>query len=119
VLNGFKTDTVQMRDLNAVNANVDINGGTTQANVPGDAADLASSGTLVSLSFANKTHVVVNGQGDNDFFLVTVGLPADGLQTLTLDEWLGKRAADIGPERSGSGLPGVQRIPHRHGQRVL
>ena len=60
VLNGFKTDTVQMRDLNAVNANVDINGGTAQANVPGDAADLASSGTLVFLSFANKTHVVQN-----------------------------------------------------------
>jgi hypothetical protein len=95
VLNGFKTDTVQIRDLSSVNNNMDVNGGTSQPSVPGDAEGLASSGTLVSLNFANKTHVVVNGLGGNDLFLVTVGQAADGLQTLTLDGGAGTNVAAI------------------------
>jgi hypothetical protein len=95
VLNGFKTDTVQIRDMNAVNDNMDVNGGTTENDDAGDAEDMDSSGTLVSLSFANKTHVVINGQDGNDFFLVTVGRAADGLQTLTLDGGAGTNVAAI------------------------
>jgi hypothetical protein len=95
VLNGFKTDTVQIRDLSAVSDNMDLNGATGQPSLPGDAEGLKSSGTLLSLSFANKTHVVVNGQGGNDFFLVTVGQAAEGLQTLTLDGGAGTNVAAI------------------------
>jgi hypothetical protein len=94
-LGGFKTDTVQIRNLGAVNDNVDVNGSTSGPNASGDAEDLDSSGTLVSLRFANKTHVVVNGQGGNDFFLVTVGRAADGLQTLTLDGGTGANVAAV------------------------
>jgi hypothetical protein len=45
----------------------------------------ARDGTVVSISFANKTDVVINGGNANNFFLTTVNTPADGLRTLTLN----------------------------------
>jgi hypothetical protein len=38
-----------------------------------------------SISFANKTNVVINGLGGNDLFVVNVTQSAAGLKTLTLD----------------------------------
>jgi hypothetical protein len=126
VVNGFKTDTVKIRDVNAVNDNLDDGGdehgngqgdnsqgdngqgngdnGNGQGDNGGDQGDVRrrddqgnndqgddqgegddNGGTLMSFSFANKTNVMVTGGAGNDFFLVTIGTAADGLQTLTLD----------------------------------
>jgi hypothetical protein len=57
--------------------------------------DLDATGTLESISFANKTNVVVNGQDGNDLFLLSVGTAADGLQSLTLDGGAGTNVAAI------------------------
>jgi hypothetical protein len=93
VVDGFKTDTVQIRNINDVNedlASGQDDNGTMQNDQGDDQNDQGqdedhSKGNLVSVSFANKTNVIVNGRGANNLFLVTVSKPAVGLQTLTLN----------------------------------
>jgi hypothetical protein len=111
VVNGFKTDTVKIRDVGDVNEDLNENqndnaqddhdqgddgndhqGGNDNKNDNGDDQgenqqqdEDRSHHARVSISFANKTNVVVNGLGGNDLFLLRVSQPADGLQTLTLD----------------------------------
>lgn len=82
-LNGVKTDSLQLRNVGDVADNVDNN-----VQGPGDESDPEgddSFGNLLSYSFANKAHVVLNGAGGNDLFLITAAKPAAGLQTLALD----------------------------------
>jgi hypothetical protein len=95
-INGFKTDTVQFRDLTQTDDNLDDedhgHGDNQGQNVD---EDLVSTGTLESFSFANKTNVVISGQGGNELFLVSLGKAADGLKTLTIDGGTGTSVAAI------------------------
>jgi hypothetical protein len=122
VVNGFKTDTVQLRDISMMNSNLDDhddhhgdNGddndqgddnnqgddnGQGDDNHQGDDhgdddEDMRAMGTLDSISFANKTNVVVTGQTGNDLFLLSIGTAADGLQNLTIDGGGGTNVAVV------------------------
>ena len=78
VINGFKTDTVRIQNVN-VNENVDD---ADEQDM--EQADERRFGNLVSVGFANKTNVIIGGLGGDDLILA-VAQPAVGLQTLTFD----------------------------------
>jgi hypothetical protein len=131
VINGFTTDTVQLRNINQTEDNLDDTNqgqgddrgqgddnhqgdnqgqgdsqGQNDQHVRGDDngqgddehnddENMRSTGTSESISFANKTNVVLNGNGGNVLFLVSLGTAADGLQTLTIDGGTGTSVAVI------------------------
>jgi hypothetical protein len=64
----------------------DNQGGNNQGNDnSGDNPPDEGTSRFPSITFANKTKVVINGLGGNDLFVLSVSKPATGLQTLTLD----------------------------------
>jgi hypothetical protein len=78
-----RINTISIHNTSDVNGNLD-DGGNDQG-MQGDGEDDDSDGAIVSIGFANKTNVVVNGGSGGNLFLLTVEQPADGLQTLTLN----------------------------------
>jgi hypothetical protein len=104
VVSGFQTDTVQLRNITMVNSimdDQDLGALTSLGNFSpvnsndDDSPNLFTFGTIDSISFANKTNLVINGNGSNNFFLVTVTKPAVGLKSMALDGVAGTNVAAI------------------------
>jgi hypothetical protein len=97
-INNFKTDTVDLRNLPTLSSDLDDqDAGPVSAagSNMDDSSDAFTFGTLDSISFANKTNLVLNGDGSTNFFLVNVNVAADGLESLTLDGVHGVNVAAI------------------------
>jgi len=97
-INNFKTDTVDLRNLPTLSANLDdqdVGAFSPASTSTDDSPDAPTFGTLDSLSFADKTNLVLNGDGSSNFFLVNVNVAADGLHSLTLDGVHGVNVAAI------------------------
>jgi Domain of unknown function (DUF4214) len=96
-VDGFQTDTVDLRNITLVSANMDDEdlGNLNSVTNLADAADSFPFGTFESVSFANKTNLAINGNGRDNFFLVAVTQPAAGFHSLTLDGVSGFNAAAI------------------------
>jgi hypothetical protein len=154
-INGFTTDTVQLRNINQTNENLDDEDhgqgddqgqgddehkgdnqgqgdgqgqgddqGENDNHVRGDDNgqgddehgddDNNMTATSEAISFANKTNVIVSGNGGNVLFLVNIGTAADGLQTLTIDGGTGTSVAVIrnSPANITLTLKNVQVVGH-------
>jgi hypothetical protein len=97
--NGVVTDTVQALNVGDLdfadeqhsdNAdstlgddNQDDGDDSNENQPPGDAGQ--RNGQSVAFSFANKTHLVVNGLGGDDLIVLSVSNPAAGLKTIAVD----------------------------------
>ncbi len=81
-VNGTATNVVRGIDINAVSSPHDDE---DDQDDEGDDNDDITAQAMLSLTFANKTDVTINGLGGDDMFLFTTSTPAAGLQTLTLD----------------------------------
>jgi len=98
IVNNFQTDTVELRNITTVSTAMDDNdlGTISFPDVDlGDALYSFGFGTLESVNFANKSNVVINGNGENNFSVVAVTTAAAGFQSLTLNGAAGLNVAAI------------------------
>jgi hypothetical protein len=102
---GLVTNTIRALDFRVA----DDNGGQGDPGMVGDPTDTSGgsasddhgdsnptelhvSRAIIPFTFANKTHVVVNGLGGDDLFVLSIHHGATGMQSLTLDGGTGTNA---------------------------
>jgi hypothetical protein len=98
MVNNFQTDTVELRNITTVRTGMDDEDlgtlSSPDANLD-DALYSSGVGTFESVNFANKSNVVINGNGHTNLFLVAVTDAAAGFRSLTLDGVAGFNVAAI------------------------
>jgi Domain of unknown function (DUF4214) len=83
-VNGFTTNTVRGEDDGQLDDAPQGASGASSGLNANQTVDQANAAFL-PVTFANKTHVVINGLGGDDLFVLSVSRPATGWQSLALD----------------------------------
>jgi hypothetical protein len=88
----------------------DMGGSSNDNHDDGNPAELQASRAIIPFTFANKTHVVVNGLGGDDLFVLSIHHGATGMQSLTLDGGTGTNvlAARVFPQNVTLTLVNIQ-----------
>jgi hypothetical protein len=83
-VDGYTTNTIRGENDGQID---DDPQGTSSAGSALDSSPAVDSANpaLIPVTFANKTHVVINSLGGDDLFVLSVSRPATGWQTLALD----------------------------------